>query len=215
MAPDAEDGPRVLIVEDDPSDAMLLRQILDRRGYRTDHATDGREGLKKALEDDPDLVISDVLMPEMDGFKLCRQLKSRPESAGTPVMLVTNLDRPEDLLAGMNARADWYITKPFDADHLLSRTEALLEAGQGPSIERIVPEEAEEEVPRMSVTYQGQAVELDVEAEDLVRMLLSLWEMATAQRDRADETRDMLKQRERELEEELERIREMQDEVGG
>lgn len=208
---------RILVVEDSPSQAVAIIQMLTQEGYEVDHATDGREGLEKAVDDPPDLVLTDVLMPEMDGFDLCRQIKTRPETQGTPVMLVTQLDTPEDVLKGMKSRADWYVTKPYDRDRLVEWTETLLDGGDGLEfeIDTAETESVDDESPELTVTYDGETVAVDVERETLVRMLLSLWELASQEKTRADATRQELAERETELEDRLEEIRELKRQAEG
>ena len=108
----------ILIVEDDPRGRELLALQLRPLGYRLEFAGDGREGVEKAREFDPDLVISDVMMPEMTGFDLCRELRADERLKEVPILLITALDDRDSRLEGIEAGADEFISKPFDGHEL-------------------------------------------------------------------------------------------------
>ena len=111
----------ILIVEDDPRGRELLALQLRPLGYRLEFAGDGREGVEKAREFDPDLVISDVMMPEMTGFDLCRELRADERLKEVPILLITALDDRDSRLEGIEAGADEFISKPFDGHELRAR----------------------------------------------------------------------------------------------
>lgn len=114
----------VLIVEDD---ATLLRGLRDNfrfKGYKVTEATDGRTGLECALAHPPDLVVLDIMMPEMDGFEVCKRL--RTAGLEMPVVMLTAKGREEDIIRGLGAGAHDYMTKPFSIKELLARAESLL-----------------------------------------------------------------------------------------
>jgi DNA-binding response OmpR family regulator len=114
----------VLIVDDDP---VMLRGLKDnfvRRGYRVSTATDGIEALDAALENRPDLLILDLMLPHMNGYEICRNL--RAESVETPTIMLTAKSEENDMLLGFGVGADDYVTKPFSIGELLARSEALL-----------------------------------------------------------------------------------------
>ncbi|NIP82910.1 MAG: PAS domain S-box protein [Gemmatimonadetes bacterium] len=115
----------VLIVEDNEDVRAYLRQHLASR-YRVLEAADGRQGLEMARVERPDLVLSDLMMPGMDGFGLCRAIKQDPETELIPVVLLTARAAPEDRLSGFEHQADDYLTKPFRAEELLARTANLI-----------------------------------------------------------------------------------------
>ena len=121
----AGDRATVLVVEDHPEVRAYLRDRLATR-YRVLEAADGEEGLEAARARLPDLVLSDVMMPGLDGFGLCRALKADPATAFLPVVLLTARAGAEDRLAGLEEQADDYLTKPFDPAELLARVENLI-----------------------------------------------------------------------------------------
>jgi PAS domain S-box-containing protein len=116
----------ILIVEDSPTQAQRLRHLLEQQGYRVRHAANGRQALDAAHHSKPALVISDVIMPEMDGFEFCRLLKSDASLSHIPVMLVTTLSDAGDVIRGLECRADNFILKPYDERYLISRVQFVL-----------------------------------------------------------------------------------------
>ena len=116
----------ILIAEDSPTQAQRLQHILERQGYAVRVATNGRLGLEAARERKPALVISDVVMPEMDGYEFCRALKAETSLQDVPVILVTTLSDPHDVIRGLECRADNFIVKPYDERYLLSRVQFVL-----------------------------------------------------------------------------------------
>ncbi len=116
----------ILIVEDSPTQMELLRGILEERGARVVAAADGKQALAIIRRHVPTLILSDVEMPEMDGYELCHTLKQDPQWRTIPIILLTSLSDPNDVLRGLEARADYYLTKPFDKEFLLARIESVL-----------------------------------------------------------------------------------------
>src|SRR3989338_7315185 len=112
---------RVLVVEDSPTQREHLRSLLDAGGYAVLLATTGSEALAAARRDPPTVVVSDIVMPGMDGYALCRQIKADRALKDTPVLLVTALSGPHDILSALECGADSVIRKPFDEQDLLSR----------------------------------------------------------------------------------------------
>jgi two-component system, sensor histidine kinase and response regulator len=115
----------ILIVEDSATQALALAALLEEQGYTTRVATAGREALAALRERPADLVLSDVIMPGMSGFDLCRAIKSEPALRDISVVLLTSLADPHDVIRGLEAGADNYITKPFAPDRLLARLDRV------------------------------------------------------------------------------------------
>ena len=116
--------PRVLVVEDERRIANFLERALFKAGYKVDLATDGAAALKTAAEDPPDLVLLDVMLPEVDGFEVARRL--RAGGVGVPILVLTARDTVGDRVEGLNAGADDYLVKPFAPEEMLARVRALL-----------------------------------------------------------------------------------------
>ena len=116
----------ILIAEDSPTQAEQLRGLLETNGYRVTVAANGKEALEAALKRQPALVISDIMMPEMDGYALCKEIKSEEKLKDIPVVLLTQLSTPEDVIKGLQCGADNFIRKPYAANYLLSRIKYIL-----------------------------------------------------------------------------------------
>lgn len=119
-------GAKVLFIEDERELVELLRLRLEAAGYLFSAAFDGEEGLKKAFQDKPGLILLDVIMPKIDGLVICRQLKSDPRTKDIPVVIVSASGRKDLPRRCVEAGADDFISKPFDADELLRKIAVLL-----------------------------------------------------------------------------------------
>jgi two-component system, cell cycle response regulator len=109
----------VLLVDDDPLILEVLRTILDLEEFEVTTAADGHAAIAAVDRSAPDVVVCDVMMPGIDGFEVCRRLRSSPATRDLPVVLLTARDRPEDRRAGEEAGCDAYLTKPFSALQLI------------------------------------------------------------------------------------------------
>ena len=116
----------VLIVEDSPTQAFKLRHLLERHHFKVICALHGKEALAKLAVTIPTLVITDINMPEMDGYELCRHIKDNPAWNQIPVILLTSLSDPKDILRGLECGADNFTVKPYDDEFLLSRIQYVL-----------------------------------------------------------------------------------------
>src|SRR5271170_6303414 len=117
---------RVLVVDDILSNVKLLEAKLTAEYFEVVTAFNGAEALAKIEEHSPDIVLLDVMMPGMDGFEVCRRIKQNPKSAHVPVVMVTALDQPSDRVAGLDAGADDFLTKPVDDAALFARVRSLV-----------------------------------------------------------------------------------------
>lgn len=126
-----EDGkPKVLIVDDEARNVKLMSVILKNQGYEFATASNGVEGVEKAVEFQPDLILLDIMMPEMDGYEACRCLKSRPDIQNIPVIMVTALSDRESRIKGLECGANDFLSKPVDATELALRAGNLLKIKQ-------------------------------------------------------------------------------------
>src|SRR6185295_9148076 len=121
---------RILIVDDDPWILRMVSTLLEKRGYGIFTAQDGEEGLRRAEEIKPDLVITDVMMPKMDGWELVRAMRARPPLALTPVLFLTALSGEEDRIRGFRLGADDFLPKPFRFEELDLRVANALKKRQ-------------------------------------------------------------------------------------
>ncbi|MDJ0715735.1 MAG: response regulator transcription factor [Prochloraceae cyanobacterium] len=118
---------KILLVDDDKILRTVLKRSLEKQGYQVEDVASGAEGLTTFTTYSPDLVVSDVSMPEMNGFEFCRKLRSQPSGQLVPFIFLSGKDRVEDRVEGHSIGADDYLTKPFEMPELLAKIEALLE----------------------------------------------------------------------------------------
>jgi PAS domain S-box-containing protein len=132
-----QDPVEILVVEDSPTQAQHLARLLGGEpGYRVRIAADGHAGLDEVRRLRPHLVISDIAMPGMDGFTLCRTLKDDPAHAAIPVVLLTRLNTLQDIVRGLDAGADSFVRKPYDPDELRTRVRRILQDRERAGLER-------------------------------------------------------------------------------
>jgi len=127
---------RVLLVEDEPRAAQMLAKGLREQAYAVDVARDGRQGLYQAAITEYDAVVLDVLMPGIDGFEVCRELRQR--GLGVPILMLTAKDAVESRILGLDCGADDYLVKPYDFGELLARLRAVIRRGRLPLAPAVV-----------------------------------------------------------------------------
>jgi diguanylate cyclase (GGDEF)-like protein len=120
----------ILVVDDIPTNIQLLKAYLTSVGYAVEAARDGQEALEKVVSSKPDLILLDVMMPKINGFEVCRNLKKEQASSFIPVIMVTGLNEVEYKIRAMEAGADDFVTKPFNRLELLTRVKSLLRIKQ-------------------------------------------------------------------------------------
>lgn len=126
MSPKKSEKSRILIVDDDRDILDITCDFLEAQGYKVLQADSGKEALKKTHASKPDLILLDVMMPRMDGFWLCRVMKSDPELQNIPIIFLTAKDDAQSRIEGQKSGGDDYLTKPFDLDALDMRIKAQL-----------------------------------------------------------------------------------------
>ena len=151
---------RILIVEDEPAMVAGLRDNFEYEGYEVISANDGVEGLERALNDQPDLVVLDVMMPRMSGLDVCKQLKTRKPAI--PIIMLTARGQEIDKVVGLELGADDYVTKPFSIRELMARAKAVLRRAtpQAPVAEIYRFSDIEVNVRSNQVLRAGNPVEL-------------------------------------------------------
>src|SRR5512142_2914542 len=117
---------KILIIDDDLDTLRLVGLMLQRQGYQISAATNGQQGLEKAFEEDPDLILLDIMMPDMDGYEVTRRLRQNPTTKETPILMFTAKSQLDDKVTGFEVGADDYLTKPTHPSELQARIEALL-----------------------------------------------------------------------------------------
>ncbi len=121
---------RALVVEDSPTQAEQIRLLLESEGYDAQTAPDGSAGLDRIDQSEFDVVISDILMPGISGYELCRRVRSDPKKRDTAIILLTTLNDPMDIIQGLECGADNFITKPYDPEHLIRRVRSIMDNRQ-------------------------------------------------------------------------------------
>lgn len=171
---------KILIVEDEQNIVDILSFNLEREGYDTIEAYDGPTGLKLALEENPDLILLDLMLPGMDGFDVCRQI--RQAGCATPILMLTAREEEADKVLGLELGADDYITKPFSMRELLARVKANI---RRVTMVPAAPQSEESDAAalklgritvdteRATVYKDGKALELTQREYDLIRYLAS------------------------------------------
>ncbi len=171
-------GKKILVVEDERNIVDILTFNLQREGYDTLEALDGAAGLRLALEQDPDLILLDLMLPKLDGFQVCRTL--REQSRATPIIMLTAREEETDKVLGLELGADDYITKPFSMRELLARvksnirrTDMLSQAAPRSSANRLDLGRVQVDTDTMIVYKDGEALDLTQREYELVKTLAS------------------------------------------
>jgi len=158
--------PRVLIADDNPANVRILRTRLAADGYDVVTATDGEEALAVARDSQPDLILLDIMMPKVDGIEVCRRLKKLQDPSFTPIILVTAMVDAKDVVAGLEAGADEYLTKPVDHAALSARVRSMLRIK---ALHDTVAAQAEE-IARWNATLERRVAEQVTELEQVSRL---------------------------------------------
>ncbi|MEO8358104.1 MAG: response regulator, partial [Chloroflexota bacterium] len=117
---------KILIIDDDLDTLRLVGLMLQRQGYQISAATNGQQGLDKAFEEDPDLILLDIMMPDMDGYEVTRRLRRNPSTMATPILMFTAKTQLDDKVIGFEVGANDYLTKPTHPSELQARVKTLL-----------------------------------------------------------------------------------------
>ncbi len=163
-------GRRILIAEDSPTQALLLKGILEQHGFVVTAARDGRLALEALRTCDPILIISDIQMPEMDGYELCRHVKADETFKAIPVMLLTSLSAPQDIIHGLECGADNFVVKPYEANFLMARVRTVLANRE---LKRLIHDKG-----GIAVEFAGQRYVIDASRRQILNLLLSTYETA-------------------------------------
>jgi len=174
----------ILIAEDSPTQAARLARLLEQHGYSVTAAANGREALALLDRRKPTLVISDIVMPELDGYGLCKAIKTDKKLKDIPVMLVTTLSDPQDVIRGLECGADNFLRKPYEERYLLSRIDYLLM--------NLELRKNQKMQMGMEINLGGQKYFISSERQQILDLLISTYEQAV-------EINSELKQRENEL----------------
>jgi len=197
----------ILVVEDSRFQAKLIQMLLEENGYVVRVARNGQEGIEALKEERPSIIVSDIVMPVMDGFEMCRAIKSQSELKHIPIVLLTTQSKPQDVLRGLESGADGYVTKPYDEKLLLSTIEGMLS-----SAVRLLGDDSKDQ---RLLALEGQFHSINAGRRQMVNFLLSAYRDSFLQNQRLEEARKKLTVLNEQLEKIVaERTKKLQEEIG-
>lgn len=174
MTETSQEPPRpkanVLIAEDNRLQARILMDRLQKAGYQVRHGLDGQIALDMAREQRPDVIVSDIEMPNMTGHELCRTIKDDPDLRTVPLILLSTLSDPEDIIKGLDCGADNYVTKPYRTSYLIARMESLLLTPLG--------SQNEDDMLELEVNLAGTPYKVRSGRQQVLNLLVSTFENA-------------------------------------
>lgn len=197
----APQSPSILIVEDSMCQAEQLRLMLEKHGYSVRIASDGKQALESIRNAPPSLVISDIIMPEMDGYQLCAAIRADETMRDLPVVLLTALSSPRDILLALECDADNFISKPYNEQYLMSRMESIM-AG--------IRLRGSREADCAEVVYGGERFRVANEHQRIFDLLFSTYEAMVVNNRELQDTQRALSEKVVELEAALERVQQLE-----
>jgi two-component system alkaline phosphatase synthesis response regulator PhoP len=163
----------ILLVDDENTIVEAVRYNLDKAGFRTLVASDGPKALALARREEPDLILLDWMLPEIDGLAVCRMLKQEPKTKHIPVIMLTVKSEEQDKVLGLETGADDYVTKPFSARELVARVKAMLRRAGLPSMAEVFElDDLKVDWGKHVVSLKGKPVELTSKEFELLRALI-------------------------------------------
>ncbi len=189
---------KILIVEDSPTQAEQLKGMLERHGFVVRAAINGQEALAAIAGDRPMIIISDILMPEMDGYELCRRIKEDDALKEIPVILLTFLSEPRDVIEGLVSGADYFIIKPYREENLLSRIHHIITNWEIEAGEKLKM--------GIEIYFAGQKYFITSDRLQILNLLLSTYESAIQKNEELLQSQEELKLLNERLEEKISEI---------
>jgi len=197
----------IVVAEDSPTQAENITYSIESLGYRVLCGSNGEEALKLIRDNIPALVISDIIMPVMDGYRLCKSIKTDPDLINIPVILLTSLADTEDVLKGLECGADNYIIKPYNEEQLAAKIDSILKDQDEDS-------EAKSKQEEIDILFEGKKYLLSSTRFRILNMLLSTYEGAVEKTRKLEETRNDLNDLRNSLEQKIiERTKDLQQEI--
>ena len=162
---------RILIIEDETPMRTALADVLEGEGYRPLTAADGEIGLRRAVDEKPDLILLDIMMPKLDGFEVCAELRRLGHAV--PVLMLTAKGQVEDRVTGLDVGADDYLVKPFSTEELLARVRALLRRShrQGKAVTKLKLGDVEIDLARQTAGRGRKAIHLTAKEFSMLRLM--------------------------------------------
>lgn len=198
------EGAKILIVEDSPIQRELLKRTLVKNGYEVILAEDGEQGLLSIKNNLPSIVISDITMPYKNGYEMCKEMKQSPLYSNIPVILLSQLSDPREIIHGLVAEADNYITKPYSEEFLISKINQLLSN----------TDHRESDLTKdISINFSGDHYTISSNRQQILNLLLSTYESAVIQNQELSSTQLELKTTNEQLTREIEEHQRMEKEL--
>lgn len=184
MNPPLKSNIRILVVEDSRTQAEFLRHILETDGYQVILAENGIDALEKIAVDLPAIILSDIIMPEMDGYEFSSRIKQDPRTAAIPVILVSQLFDPADVIRGLEAGADDFIIKPYEPEYIQSRIRVILDG-----LPHSIPEPQD---PPLEISAFNNIFHISAGRAKILQILLSTYDVAVRKNVELEEAREQV-----------------------
>lgn len=166
-------GEKILIVDDELHIVELLKYNLETNGYKVVYALNGKEGIASAIEKKPDLILLDVMLPEMDGFDVCKEVKKNKSIEKVPIIMLTAKGEEFDKILGLELGADDYITKPFSVRELMARVKVVLRRNlKDDQSEIIIIDNLAIDLAKHEVVKDGNKIDLTLKEFELLKLLI-------------------------------------------
>lgn len=164
-------GPKVLLVDDEENIRIMVRFNLEKSGYEVIEAGDGKEALRLVTAKHPEIVILDLMLPGIDGLEVCRSLKSNPQTAALPIIMLTAKSDEIDRVIGLELGADDYLTKPFSQRELLARIKAVLRRSKpGATMDELVVGKLRMNFAQYEAWLDGEKLELTPKEYEMLKL---------------------------------------------
>jgi DNA-binding response OmpR family regulator len=181
-----ENAAKILIVEDSPTQLLILKNLLEKSGFKVERAIDGEAALSCAREVNPDLIISDIFMPKMNGYELCQALKEDSVLRAIPVILLTTMSASESIVKALNTGADYFVPKPYDEQFLVSKIRSIL------ATKTLSGSHDQKET--MQVVIDGKQHTVTSNKQQILNLLLSTYDAVVQKNQELNETQKILRE---------------------
>lgn len=176
----------LLIVEDSPTQLLILKNLLEKNGFNVERAVDGEAALSCARNSQPDLIISDIFMPKMNGYELCEALKQDSSLRSIPVILLTTMSASESIVKALNTGADYFVPKPYDENYLISKIKSILATKDlSGNLDR---------KETMEVVVDGKRHTVTSTRQQILNLLLSTYDAVVQKNSELDEAQKKLRE---------------------
>jgi two-component system, OmpR family, alkaline phosphatase synthesis response regulator PhoP len=167
-------GEKILVIDDEMNIVELLKYNLVASGYKVSYALNGKDGLKLAVENKPDLILLDIMLPEMDGFDVCKEMKKSRDTSNIPIIMLTAKGDEFDKILGLELGADDYITKPFSVRELMARIKVVLRRNVKEEISDLISiGDLTIYMDKHEVVKAGEKLDLTLKEFELLKLLIT------------------------------------------